>query len=305
MFARDAAVALTIVAAILVGMFAYTGLWPPLVVVESNSMMHSEDNVSYVGVIDTGDLVLVKKIERASDIKTYMDGYASGYKTYGDFGDVIIYEKDGSSTSTPIIHRAMIYLEANPDGQSYSAPALENIPKGKWITDVSDDAWDHITSTLTIIGVGYRGIDVPIDITNLLHGGAAESGFITKGDHNQMVDVNFGGPGVGYRPIDVSWVVGKARGEIPWFGLLKLWSTGTLNSVAPENSVRNLWITIAIIVIAPIIVDISMSMIERRKRRRWKEAADKMKEEPSSMRKDPDAEDASSRAVEPPETQLR
>jgi hypothetical protein len=49
LFARDAGIALVLVALILVTMYAYTGLWPPLVVVESNSMMHGDDNLSHVG----------------------------------------------------------------------------------------------------------------------------------------------------------------------------------------------------------------------------------------------------------------
>ncbi len=293
LFARDAGVALAVVAAILIGMFAYTGLWPPLVVVESNSMMHGPDNTSHIGAIDTGDLVLVKKIGEASDVKTYMDGYSSGYKTYGDFGDVVIYRRAGSDATTPIIHRALIYLQANSDGQSYSAPSLQNIPKGKWVTGDLQNEWDNITSTLTIFGIGYNSNTVPIDITDLLQDGHAESGFITKGDHNQQIDTPYWGPSLGYQPIDVSWIVGKARGEIPWFGLLKLWSTGTLNSPSPPNSVRDLWISLAIIVISPILVDVSLAFVERRRLREKDDAA---------KRGDDEAENSDGRAVEPPRT---
>lgn len=293
LFARDAGVAIAIVAAVLISMFAYTGLWPPLVVVESNSMMHGTDNMSHIGIIDTGDLVLVKKLDGASDVRTYMDGYSSGYKTYGDFGDVIIYRKGGSDTTTPIIHRAMIYLEANPGGRSYSAPALEDIPKGKWTTANPSNEWNNITSTLTIFGVGYLGLTVPIDIATLLQDGHAESGFITKGDHNQAIDLTYWGPDIGYRPIDVSWVIGKARGEIPWFGLLKLWSTGTVGSTEPPNSVRDLFIALFIIVLSPILIDVTLSLVERRK---------KAKEPSGSNGEKAEAEDASGPSPEPPRT---
>ena len=293
LFARDAGIALAVVAAVLIGMFAYTGLWPPLVVVESNSMMHGSDNLSHIGAIDTGDLVLVKKIGVASDVETYMDGYSNGYRTYGDFGDVIVYRKAGSETSTPIIHRALIFLQANADGRSYSAPSLENIPRGKWTTVDRTNTWDNITSSLTIFGVGYMSLAVSIDITDLLQGGRAESGFITKGDHNLQVDLPYWGPSIGYRPIDVNWVVGKARGEIPWFGLLKLWSTGTINSPSPPNSVRDLWVSLFIIVLSPILVDISVSLMERRKIRERKKSA-------SNTDEKAEAEDASGRTIEPP-----
>ena len=78
---------------ILIGsMWGYTQNWPPMVVVESESMMHAED--SEVGVIDTGDLVLVKKTSGRGDITTYIEGKKRDYKTYGEYGDVIIYAGD-------------------------------------------------------------------------------------------------------------------------------------------------------------------------------------------------------------------
>ncbi|HDP96865.1 MAG TPA: S26 family signal peptidase, partial [Euryarchaeota archaeon] len=116
----DIVVAVAIVASILIGMFIYTGIWPPLVVVESKSMQHSADESS-IGTIDTGDLVLIKKVSDKSDITTYLEGKAKSYRSYGDFGDVIVYKRGGSDERTPIIHRAVIYLTANEDGASFRA----------------------------------------------------------------------------------------------------------------------------------------------------------------------------------------
>lgn len=258
LFFRDAGVAAMLVALILLAMFAFTGKWPPLVVVESNSMMHSEENISHLGVIDTGDLVLVKKVDSTSDIETYVDGYVSGHKTYGDYGDVIVYKVNGQDSRTPIIHRALVYLEANPDGESYKVDALREIPSDKWSASSATDTWDRLTSTLTIRDVGYNGIYVAIDIGALST--PLKSGYITKGDHNSQTD-QFGGS----TPVQIGWVVGKARGEIPWFGLLKLWSTDTLGSAEPENSVRNLWISIAAIIIAPVLIDFVATYKEKKK----------------------------------------
>lgn len=257
MFLRDAGVAALLVALILLAMFAFTGKWPPLVVVESNSMMHGEDNLSHLGVIDTGDLVLVKKVDSVSDIETYVDGCVSGHKTYGDYGDVIVYKVNGQDLHTPIIHRTMVYLQVNPDGVSYTVEALRDLPSEKWSVSGSGDTWDHLTSTLTIRDVGYSGAFVVIDITHLST--PFKSGYITKGDHNSQVDQS-----AGFSPVQIEWVVGMARGEIPWFGLLKLWSTDTLGSPEPENSVRNLWISIAIIIVAPIVVDFALTYKEKK-----------------------------------------
>lgn len=259
LFLRDAGIAFLFVCLVLLMMFAFTGLWPPLVVVESNSMMHGDENLSHIGAIDTGDLVLVKKVDQVADVETYLEGYVSGHRSYGDYGDVIVYERGGLATATPIIHRAMMYLEINPGNISYTCTALKNVPQTKWTTVNTADTWDNLTSILVIQDVGWNGMAVTVDVHTMLS--SHRSGFITKGDHNSAIDQMYGPAG----PVDIDWVVGKARGEIPWFGLLKLWSTDTLGSPAPSNSVRNLWISIAIIVIAPVLMDIFLTFREKKR----------------------------------------
>jgi signal peptidase len=294
-FLRDAAVAAAFVALVLLAMFAYTGLWPPLVVVESNSMMHGDDNHSNIGTIDTGDLVLVKKVNSVSDIETYMDSQISGHKTYGDYGDVVIYKRGGSDVSTPIIHRALIYLEINSDGTSYRSESLRLAAADKWSTSDPTDTWDRLTSTLTIVNVGYTHLTVTIDIQNLAS--SHRSGFITKGDHNLGTDQVY----ASYGPVDFDWVVGKARGEIPWFGLLKLWSTGSLGSPSPDNSVRDLWASLAIIVAAPIVIDITLTYREKRdiSKKRTAELLEKESAE-SENEKEAEAEGLDKTAEPPP-----
>lgn len=263
LFLRDAGIAFAFVCLVLLTMYAYTGMWPPLVVVESDSMMHGTENLSSVGTIDTGDLVLVRKVDQVPEVETYLEGYVSGHRTYGDYGDVIIYERRGLPTATPIIHRAIMYLELNPSGTSYTCAALKNVPsegdQAKWSTLNSADTWDNLTSTLSIYDVGWSSQTVTVDIRSLLS--SHKSGFITKGDHNTGIDQIVGSAG----PVTIDLVVGKARGEIPWFGLLKLWSTETLGSPAPSNSVTNLWITIAVIVAAPVATDIYLTYREKKR----------------------------------------
>lgn len=266
LFLRDAGIALVFVASVLLAMYAYTGLWPPLVVVESESMMHSEENVSYIGVIDTGDLVLVKSVDSPSEIVTYAEGFVSGHSTYGDYGDVIIYLANGNELGTPIIHRAVIYLEANDDGNSFRCEALRDVDAGKWDTTDPDDTWDHLTSTIRIYDYGFQSETVSIDTSRLV----VADGYITRGDHNDNINQSMSSRST---PVKISWVVGKARGEIPWFGLLKLWSTDTLKSDAPPNSVRNLWISMAFIVIGPITLDVFITYKIRKKIARKREAA--------------------------------
>src|SRR3972149_5875447 len=91
---RDIAIAAILVALIFGGMFAYAQVWPPVVVVESGSMQHSATR-SYLGVIDTGGMVLVQAVHSRSDVVTYVEGRVSGHETYGNYGDVIIFHPPG------------------------------------------------------------------------------------------------------------------------------------------------------------------------------------------------------------------
>ena len=78
------------------------GTWAPMRAIESGSM---EPHMKI------GDIVFIKDISRAN-VVTLEDGATSGYKTFGDYGDVVLYRKYGSTADTPIIHRAMYYVEA-------------------------------------------------------------------------------------------------------------------------------------------------------------------------------------------------
>ncbi|PXF61374.1 MAG: S26 family signal peptidase [Candidatus Methanogaster sp.] len=78
------------------------GTWAPMRAIESGSM---EPHMKI------GDIVFIQDLSRTSVI-TQEDGMTSGYETFGDYGNVILYRKYGSTAETPIIHRAMYYVEA-------------------------------------------------------------------------------------------------------------------------------------------------------------------------------------------------
>ncbi len=186
MFARDlvtSALAVVLVGALL---FAVSGVWPPLVAVESGSM---EPNMY------RNDLVFVMEETRfpggsavnGTGVVTHAAANDSGYVRFGNPGDVIVYERNGNPNRTPIIHRAMFYVEegerwydrANPDyvGGASSCKELEHCP-------------------------------------------AKYSGFITKGDNNSNYDQV--GPTVISDPVRREWVVGTAEVRIPGVGWLRL-----------------------------------------------------------------------------------
>ncbi|MGD0817722.1 MAG: S26 family signal peptidase [Methanomassiliicoccales archaeon] len=261
-------IAAAIVIIIILGLFAYSGLWPPLVVVESESMQHS-DTTSYIGVIDTGDMVVPKKISSLSDVKTYVSSLNDGYQTYGDYGDVVIYDRDGSVLATPVIHRAMVELVFNGTSYSFDIPSLANVPLDRWsVAGQHSGIWYNLTSTLEIYHVGYRDQTVTISLSSLLsyyksNGIVPHGGLITKGDHNLLYDQS---PlaNIAHQPVIAAWVVGEARGEIPWFGLIKLWAGGSMPAQTPENSKTDLILTIIAIIAIPITLDITEYMLRRR-----------------------------------------
>ena len=110
--ARELILAAGMISLLVLAMWAHTGSMPPLVVVESNSMQHDSDGE--IGTIDAGDLVLVHSPDDNRIITfveaTNPDSVHYGYESLGMEGDVIIFERNGESDSTPIIHRALFEI---------------------------------------------------------------------------------------------------------------------------------------------------------------------------------------------------
>lgn len=258
---RDVGVAALVVLVLLGGIWAYTGQpFPsqaPLVVVESGSMMHgpggpclggtrrcSEFDSSpfgRLGTIDPGDLVLVRDVDRFDQIETaFGHGERDGY---GGHGDVIVYERDGASAKTPVIHRAMLLIEAEPAGcrpNVLTNPCTYRIPEtcdaalfstfvqtgsGNWRNYCSGST-QPITLILKRDGLFLSMRDYPCPASQQCP--AFEGGFITKGDNNWQYDQptpytgSAGSNDITCCPVSIDFVVGKARGEIPWLGLVKL-----------------------------------------------------------------------------------
>lgn len=247
-------VALAIIVLLLVSLFAYTSNWPPIFVVESGSMQHGTGDV--VGIINTGDLVLVKKVDPAT-IVPYAAGEQTGYTTYGEYGDVILYHPDGDTSVTPVIHRTLLFLVWNATSRDYSAPALAGLkPCGTQPGALYSVAGtptgcgsSGLLSTITLNHVGWQDASVLIPLGSLGH----YSGFITMGDNNVMsgspaqgeIDQVQGISGL----VAGSWIVGAARGMVPWVGSFKLLVDGNAGSVPPQ-SWQFLALTISAIVLA-------------------------------------------------------
>jgi signal peptidase len=245
----------------------YSGAWPPLVVIESRSMQHSSTE-SFIGTIDTGDMVILKKVGSSGEVRTYLDSLADGYQTYGEYGDVIVYRPYGSDSRTPIIHRALFRMEYNSSGGGFDIPVLGEIPLSMWSVTGGPKDWHNLKTEITLTGIGYNQVTVRLNVSTILgnfvhYNMVPFSGLVTLGDNNrgivdQMTDIC-------WTPVRADWVSGVARGELPWFGLLKLWITGPApDGPVPENSKTALFISLGVLIGGPIAIDLTSMVLERK-----------------------------------------
>lgn len=243
---RDVVVMAAVLILVLGSLWVYTGQpFPnqaPLVVVESGSMMHGSNSpclegracapygtpsFGRAGTIDPGDLVFVKRVHKREDVVTAFD--SRGRSGYGGHGDVIVYKS--VPRNLLIIHRAMLYIEITPEGcrpADVAQPCTYRIPEtcagesfgrfvkeGEW-AKYCEGSRDPISLKLERDGLFVSLMSYPCTQPC----GTMASGFITKGDNNLPAD---NGPGGNTCcPVSLDRIVGKARAEIPWFGLIKL-----------------------------------------------------------------------------------
>ncbi len=253
--AKDIIISVIIVAVIFLSLYGYTQNWPPMVVIESESMQHG--SLSHIGTADTGDIVLVKKVYSEDDIVTYVEGRMKNYRTYGDYGNVIIYNYNGQS----IIHRAIVYLKWS--GSRWVIRGFENGNYPSWLEVTKNEI------IIKDVGYTHKGIIIHTDPKDLNPNKVGYEGFITMGDHNlaKYGSYAYDQNSVDFVPIcpklvNYEMIEGVAVGEIPWFGAIKLYLTGTNTNEIPENTKVNLAVSIIGIIAVAFIADY---VIEHRK----------------------------------------
>jgi|TARA_B110000196_G_scaffold256776_1_gene227049 signal peptidase I len=282
---REGMLAAGLVGLLLGSMFLATGSFPPMVVVESGSMMHDLDDGA-VGSIDPGDLILVMNPDRV-EIITYVEAKQVGnenygYESLGMEGDVIIYRKNGGS-DTPIIHRALLkaVAETTAPAQGGACTAgvydgLEDICILTWSvpgTDINDveeismtldysctphgnlviDRWVPNHEGYLTTGDNYRTNGCTIDQLRATSSDADEQWIRGRG----LKDEN-GNPVTAVRDI---WIEGISATEIPWIGAIKLFFSGTSSSVT-SKSWSNLGLLFASVIAVPMLYE---AIFENRK----------------------------------------
>lgn len=224
------------VAAVFGALYLYTGVWPPAVVVESNSMMHVDpaeyegedgtaraEDVGFarLGTLDPGDLVLIHEVDARSQVDTF--AHPDG-DSYGRPGDVIAFTAEPDDRRLTVIHRAMTYVDVRDSGG-----------ETRYVVEWTD-AWDEPEGAECARQGGYRCVfgseGVSIPEIGMFENQLGRSGFLTKGDNvasNPGVDQARTGTEVQALkelPVTVDEIEGKASAELPGLGLLKLAFTG-------------------------------------------------------------------------------
>lgn len=223
-----------IIAAVVFGAFGalylYSGVWPPIVVVESNSMMHV-DRFEYVSgtgsahgndvgfgrfkTMDPGDIVLVRDVDSIEDVDTFArkDGWH-----YGWWGDVVAYQRPGDDSGVTIIHRALTYVTVQGQGASASYRV--------WWSESWQERGTCVQHPIHTCVFGAEGVTInELGITRKTF---RYSGFITKGDNGVS---NAGADQAGSdplmpQPVRLEDLVGKAQLEVPAVGALRLAFSG-------------------------------------------------------------------------------
>ena len=286
---RELVLAAGMITLLVLAMWAHTGSMPPLVVVESNSMQHDSDGE--IGTIDAGDLILVHSpddnriITFAEATDPESDYY--GYESLGMEGDVIIYERNGESDSTPIIHRALFEISI---GESVPADNQDDCEGGVFWNGLCITSWSVPGSDQ----VNVKEINLVFDGVNTgkyACGGVAAQhgsdwfsvenyspmnpGYITLGDNNDCNDdqgVFEFAQGLSsihsgmIRPVQEDWVIGISGAEIPWLGTVKLMVSGGDSpgvSQVPGLSFVFLIAFVGIILAAPAVIEPMVNRILR------------------------------------------
>jgi signal peptidase len=98
---KDVAVTLAFVLILTGGLYAYAGVWPPMVSVDGSSMYPH---------LRAGDLVILRGKDRVA-VTTSYDAVHGGYKKFDGYGDVIVYSPMGNRSRVPVIHRAVYWVD--------------------------------------------------------------------------------------------------------------------------------------------------------------------------------------------------
>ena len=191
-YARD--VLTSVAAVLLVGLllFAISGIWPPMVAVESGSMEPNMNVGDLVFVVDNERFVPEEAVEHQGQTTGIVPADRAaevGHVEFGRHGDVVVFLPNGQDHRTPVIHRAMLFVEEGEDWYDRADP-------------------EHVGSA--------------DDCEELNNCPAPHAGFITLGDNNARYDQQT----TLSSPVRPGWIIGTAEVKVPYLGHVRLAFSG-------------------------------------------------------------------------------
>ncbi|ELZ19306.1 S24/S26 family peptidase [Natrinema limicola] len=200
MVTRDVLSSVAIVAVVALLLFGVSGIWPPLVAVESGSMEPNMYRGDLIFVVEEDRFVGDSALE-GTGVVTLERGQETDYTKFGNPGDVIVFRPNGNPARTPVIHRAHFWVD---EGEN-------------WID--------------TKANTEFVGDATCQEVPNCP---APYAGFITKGDHNLGYDQTGGGANTNI--VKPEWITGKAQYRIPWLGHVRLAVDDLLGGILVSSS---------------------------------------------------------------------
>jgi len=200
-YVRDVLTSVAIVLAIGVLLFTISGVWPPMVAVESGSMEPNMERGDLIFIVDNGRFVPEGAIDTPEGSTGIVPADVAAERdrtTFDRPGDVIVFRPNGNAGQTPIIHRAMLWVEGGENWYDRADPGATG------------------------------GAE---DCAALNHCPAPHAGFITKGD-NEVTNANYDQASRLSAPVRPEWVVGTAELRVPYLGHVRLLFSGVTVSTA-------------------------------------------------------------------------
>lgn len=169
-------------------LFSVSGVWPPMVAVESESMEPNIDKYDLIIVTEPGRFAP----ETADDTGVVTAGSASErvHESFNRAGSVIVYENP-DSFGPPVIHRAHFYVEEGENWYEKANPEY-----------ISADSCEELNQCP-----------------------APHAGYITKGDNDQSNAQYDQANGIA-PVVKPAWITGIAQLRIPRVGYIRLALTG-------------------------------------------------------------------------------
>jgi signal peptidase len=186
-FLRELLGSLLVVFALALVLLLVSGVWPPLVAIESGSMDPNMQKGDLVFVTETGRFG-AEEAFRDTGVVTHRTGMETGHRSFGAAGSVVIFDPP-ERHGPPVIHRVRFWVE---DGENWYPMADERYVDAGGCAELSNCPAPH-------------------------------SGFVTKGDHNGRYDQASGIAA----PVKPSWITGTAHYRVPYLGCIRLEFTGT------------------------------------------------------------------------------